>query len=280
MKAGYLFLCGSKTQDECFRRQLLGNVERHWGAVQEIKAGDILFLYNTKSRSLMGPFTAASEGGWEIDPEAWAYMKPLRFPAQVRVKWQKLHILKNASNEFTFLVDREVCRLTPKQTSDLLAALEQAPIFVPSIVPGIPPEIESDAERKFAKFLDYHQVCYIRFSQTPADFSKVLKEMKAKRPDFLVFSEQPLFVEVKPNPIRYKSPELILDLEEVEKLKQLELSTGLMVLIAFPIDLHGFEWRSFKPAWIWAEGKRKEIDGRHVLVVSIQELEKHRLPFI
>jgi hypothetical protein len=280
MKAGYLFLCGSKTQDECFQKHLLGNVERHWGAVQEIKIGDVLFLYNTKSRSLIGPFTAASEGGWEIDPEAWVYMRPLRFPAQVKVKWDALHILKNANNKFAFLVDRKVCRLTHEQTSSLLSALKKAPTFVPPVLAAIPPEIKSEAERKFAKFLDDHEICYIRFSQTPADFARVLREMKAKRPDFLVFSKEPLFIEVKPNPILYKSPELTIDLEEVEKLKQLELSTGLKVLIAFPIDVHGIEWRGFKPAWMWAKGVRKEVGGRKVLVVSVKELKKHKLPFI
>ena len=54
----------------------------------------------------------------------------------------------------------------------------------------------------FADLLDRNEIAYIRFSQFLGDFSKILKEMKAKRPGFLVFGEKPIFIEVKPNPLR------------------------------------------------------------------------------
>lgn len=57
--------------------------------------------------------------------------------------------------------------------------------------------IESEAERKFAELLDDKEIAYIRFSQRVDDFSRVLKDMKAKRPDFLVFTEKPYFIESK-----------------------------------------------------------------------------------
>jgi len=248
----------------------LANIKKQWGAVKRIKTGDLLFLYNTKSRSLIGPFIAESEGGWQLDPEAWDYMKPLEFPAQVRVKWDDLRMLENAGDKFEFLARRETCELTPEQTDALLSALKDAPIYIPPVSKTLPFEIESEAERMFAQFLDKHNINYIRFSQTPADFSKVLREMKAKRPDFLVFLDEPLFIEVKPRP---KKNELIVDSQEVEKLKQLELTTKIRVLIAFPTNNHGIEWRSTKPAWIWARGQRKKFDDQEILATPIEMLE-------
>jgi hypothetical protein len=133
IKAGYLFRCGSKTQDECFRRRLLASISKHWESVKKIKPLDLLFLYNIKSKDLIGPFTAESEGGWEIDSEAWAYMRPIKFPAQVRVNWNELHVLRNADNHFKFLSSRETCELTEEQTDALLSALSRAPPYTPSI---------------------------------------------------------------------------------------------------------------------------------------------------
>jgi len=273
----YLFICSDETLNECFSRRLFGIGKRHWSTVKEINEGDTIFLYNISSKELIGPFIAASKGGLEIEPEAWSG----RFSSQVRVKWDEknLHVLKNADERFQFLRDKNLCKLTSQQAIGLLSALEKAPLYTPPEGPIIPPEVESEAERRFAKLLDELEIAYIRFSQTPADFSKVLKEMKAKRPDFLIFKEKPIFVEVKPNLISYKR-ELIIDLEEIEKLKQLELTTGVEVLIAFPIDPSYLEWRGFKPCWIWARGKRKSINNREVLTAPIEEVKKRRLPFL
>jgi len=272
----YLFICSYETINECFSRSLFGIGKKHWGAVQEISEGDILFLYNLSSRELIGPFIAASEGGWRIDPEAWSG----KFPSQVRVKWDEknLHVLKNADKRFQFLRDKDICKLTSQQAGDLLSALKEAHLYIPPKGPIIPPEVESEAEKQFAKLLDGLEIAYIRFSQTPADFSKVLKEMRAKRPDFLIFKEKPIFIEVKPNLISYKR-ELIIDLEEIERLKQLELTTGVEVLIVFPIDPRYLEWRGFKPSWIWAKGKRKIINDREVLIIPIEEVKERKLPF-
>lgn len=139
--------------------------------------------------------------------------------------------------------------------------------------------IDSVAEKRFAELLDDKEIAYIRFSQTIRDFSKVLKEMKAKRPDFLVFSEKPYFVEVKPWPLRYYKQEIDIKLEEVEKLKQLELATGINVVMAFPIDIHGLEWRAVNPSWVWATGRKTTQRGDAVLAISVKELEKKKITF-
>lgn len=280
MNAGYLFLCSNLTQRECFQRRLFGLSIKQLETVQKIKKGDALFLYNINSKTLIGSFTAASDGGMNIEPEAWINTTPTGYPAQVRVEWFELHEIRNAFRMFSFLTEFELCQLSQEKTQILFDTLKKASIFVP---PGkIYEEIhlESAAERRFAELLDDKEIAYIRFSQTPGDFSRVLKDMKAKRPDFLVFAEEPYFIEVKPWPLRYYKQEIDISLEEVEKLKQLELATGIHVFMAFPIDTHGLEWRTVHPGWAWATGSRKTTEKGNVVAISVKELEKRKLPFL
>jgi len=278
----YLFLCSHRTQDECFQKRLFGS-NRHWDIIKAIRKDDTIFLYNVNSRILFGRFIATGKVGWDIDPNAWSYM-PIRFHAQAEVEWKEdaLRMFEDAPRRFPFLVDKNLCRLTSEQEEAISKALEgaEAARLVSVISEGPLQSIESDAERMFADFLDIHDIGYIRFSQTPADFSRVLKEMRAKRPDFLVFADQNYFIEVKPNPTRYKSPEVRVEHEELEKLKQLELATGIKVLLAFPIDLHGTEWRAFQPAWAWAKGTIRTESGKDFVTINVKELDRFRLPFI
>jgi hypothetical protein len=67
-----------------------------------------------------------SEGRLNFDPRAWENVRPLEFPAQVIVKWDRLYELKMAYKRFHFLKDGNLCKLTPEQTNALLGALEQS----------------------------------------------------------------------------------------------------------------------------------------------------------
>lgn len=160
-EAGYLFLCSNLTQKECFQRMLFGISKKRLNTVREIKTGSTLFLYNMNSKTLIGPFIAASEGGANLVPEAWTKTHPKGFPAQVYVNWKNLHIVKDAENRFQFLRDRQTCKLTPEQTGAIQNALNEAPSFVPSYV------VKTTETRK-PEIL-------------AADFSRVLKETKTKR---------------------------------------------------------------------------------------------------
>ena len=104
--------------------------------------------------------------------------------------------------------------------------------------------------------------------------------MKAKRPDFLVFSDKPYFIEVKPWPLKYYKREIDISLEEIEKLKQLELATGVTVFMAFPIDIHGLQWKAVQPGRAWATGQRRTEKGDAIISISVEELEKQELPFL
>jgi hypothetical protein len=280
MSVGYLFLCSNLTQKECFERRLFGLSAKFQHIVEKIQQGSFLFLYNINSKRLMGPFSAASNGKMNIVPEAWTNAMPLGYPAQVEVEWRELHEMKEAPRFLTFIKERYHYELSSEETEKVLDALKQAPVFVP---PGEIYEtvhIDSAAERRFAELLDDKEITYIRFSQTPGDFSRVLKDMKAKRPDFLVFVEKPYFIEVKPWPLRYYKNEIEISLEEIEKLKQLELATGINVFMAFPIDTHGLEWRAIRPGWVWATGMKKTVKEGEILTIPVKELEKRKLPFL
>ncbi|NVM55744.1 MAG: hypothetical protein HWN66_18740 [Candidatus Helarchaeota archaeon] len=126
---GYLFLCGNRTQTECFQKKLFGLTRKYWGWVEQIRIGTPLFLYNIDSKTLFGSFRARSQGKWNIDPAAWENVRPLVFPAQVLVNWDKLHEIKAAYKRWGFLRDGNLCKLTLEQTNALIDALEEAPLY-------------------------------------------------------------------------------------------------------------------------------------------------------
>jgi len=129
MPTGYLFLCTNRTQEECLQRKLFGLSNKHAETVQKIKQGSVLFLYNMRSRALIGPFAAASDGKMNIEPRAWAHPNITGYPAQVRVQWEELHEIKDAARLFPFLRTFKNCELNQERTRALQYALKQAPVF-------------------------------------------------------------------------------------------------------------------------------------------------------
>ena len=276
---GYLFPCLSSTQNECFQRKLFGRIATNQlETVKEIRKGSLLFLYNRTSKTLMGPFIASSDGGLDIEDEAWIDSVPNGYPAQVRVEWKELHGVKDAAEKFPFLADPQLCKLSPEQTQTLLEATEKAPTFTPEVKSRLLPYPKT--VKKFAKLLDDRKIAYLRISQARVDFSQVLEGMKAEIPDFLVISEKLYLVKARRLPFRYYKEEVNIDLEEIEKLKQLELATGITVLVAFPIDANALEWRAMHPFWVWARGERKRTERGETLTIPVKELQKEKLPFL
>lgn len=96
----------------------------------KIKVGAVLFLYNVEDESLLGPFTALSEGGETVDSGAWA-MKIDEHSASenVKLEWEELHKLENAPSQLPFLKSPKLCALTTTQTERSLDLLKQAPLY-------------------------------------------------------------------------------------------------------------------------------------------------------
>jgi len=81
---GYVFLCNSRTEQECLQKKLFGSPKSEWKRVSQVKKGDILFLLNYQNNRLHGVFEAVSDGMMNIEPHAFDGY----FPAQVRVRWK------------------------------------------------------------------------------------------------------------------------------------------------------------------------------------------------
>jgi DNA modification methylase len=79
---GFILACTSKSEQECFDRMLFATNKLYGDNVLEIKKGDLLFLLNLDTDTLYGTFRAKTDGGKNLDPDAWKG----RYPYQVRVQ--------------------------------------------------------------------------------------------------------------------------------------------------------------------------------------------------
>jgi hypothetical protein len=121
------FVCTNETESECFQRALFGDTKKLWDEIKDVKRGDTLFLYNVDTDVLFGPFTAESDGKLDIEPDAWGG----RFPAQVRVGWKAISMVRSASTKFGFLRTFAV-RLSEEQGGELLKVLTSECIEIPA----------------------------------------------------------------------------------------------------------------------------------------------------
>jgi hypothetical protein len=68
MYQGYLFLCESKSVDNCVKNKKISCSEKQVNVVKEIQNGAVIFLLNVKSNILIGPFTASEELSTGLEP--------------------------------------------------------------------------------------------------------------------------------------------------------------------------------------------------------------------
>ena len=78
----FIMLCDDRTEEECLRRNLFGDMAKRFEYLDEIKPGDMGLLLNVNKDELIGIFRACSEAEMNIEPDAWNG----RFAAQVRVE--------------------------------------------------------------------------------------------------------------------------------------------------------------------------------------------------
>ncbi len=98
--------------------------------VNAIPKGSVLFMYNTDTKSLIGPFTAASEGASRIETGTWtSEIDEHSASANVKLEWEDLHIINNADQRFPFLIKPEKCKLPQLRIQTLLDALKEAPLY-------------------------------------------------------------------------------------------------------------------------------------------------------
>jgi hypothetical protein len=78
-KKTFVFQCNSGTYMDCVERNLFGS-NKPWPL--EIQAGDYCLLHHYEVGSLLGLWTATSNGGRNLVPKIWGG----KFPFQVKVK--------------------------------------------------------------------------------------------------------------------------------------------------------------------------------------------------
>jgi len=131
MYAGYVLYCNSDSQEQCLKNKNYACTGKKAKALTNMKSESTIFLYNTDNKTLLGPFTAASEGGTEMEEGAWAAdIDEHSASENVKVEWEELHLLQNAPKLLPFLNDPKTCTLSETQTQRALDILKQAPLYV------------------------------------------------------------------------------------------------------------------------------------------------------
>jgi hypothetical protein len=130
MYSGYLLFCGKTTFGECLSKRLYTCIDSYKDEVAGIKRGSVLFMYNVETKTLVGPFTAATQGATRIETGAWSSEIDEHSASEnVKLEWEDLHIISNAGERFPFLDKPEKCELTTLTVQTLLDALKEAPKF-------------------------------------------------------------------------------------------------------------------------------------------------------
>jgi hypothetical protein len=173
------FICTNETEAECFQRALFGDTMKFWDEIKDVKKGDILFLYNVQTDVLFGPFTAESDGKRDIEPDAWGG----RFPAQVRVGWKAISMIKNARERFSFLKEVSI-KLPEEQGGELLRALTSERVEIPAKLKSEIQQLDMDIHT-----LAHRMEEALRGKAHPADreieLDRVKGEFAAKMRDFV-----------------------------------------------------------------------------------------------
>jgi hypothetical protein len=131
MYSGFVLFCTNASQEECLRRKLYTCANKETVPTSRVKKGSVIFLYNLDNKSLLGPFTALSEGGRTVDTGAWTMdIDEHSASENVKVEWEELHKLDDATEKLPFLNDPKTCALSTTQTQRALDLLKQAPFYV------------------------------------------------------------------------------------------------------------------------------------------------------
>jgi hypothetical protein len=126
MYDGYVFFCNQTSQQQCLSTKHYSCAENQPKPKGEIKEGSVIFLYNPDEKTLLGPFTALTEGATELDAGTWRMDVDTHIPSEdIKVTWENLHLIKNAPAELPFLENPKTCRLSTSETQQLLDLLKQ-----------------------------------------------------------------------------------------------------------------------------------------------------------
>jgi len=79
---GLVFICDPTTEEECLSRRLLGLPKSQSSLLSKLADTSLLFLFNVRTRKMLGVFAPDGAAGLELEPSAFG--GDSRFPVQVR----------------------------------------------------------------------------------------------------------------------------------------------------------------------------------------------------
>jgi hypothetical protein len=96
---------------------------------QELEVDTVIFLLNYETKTLLGPFTVV-QGSEDLEKGTWySSVDKHSFSENIKVEWERLHELKEATDKIPFLKGRKECALSALQTQELLTELRKAPLY-------------------------------------------------------------------------------------------------------------------------------------------------------
>jgi Development and cell death domain len=111
----FIMLCNLKTEEECLKRNLFGDIITKLKDLTDINVGDVGFLLNFDKDELIGIFRASSKAQLNIEKLAWKQ----KFPAQVRVELiGELQRIKDA----TYILNKAGVGMRPLQSGVMVPA--------------------------------------------------------------------------------------------------------------------------------------------------------------
>jgi len=130
MYKGYIFVCTGHSVAECIKNRVLTCSAKQLPIAKEIEEGSVVFLLNVETNALVGPFTAAEGAKAGLEQGTWgSSIDKKSLSGNIKVEWEALHKLVDASNKIPFLENMKTCALSHFQTQELLAAFKEAPQF-------------------------------------------------------------------------------------------------------------------------------------------------------
>ena len=132
MQIGHIFLCDNASITKCIKNKSFSCAGKQVNVSQELEINTVIFLLNHETKTLLGPFTVV-QGPEDLEKGTWySSMDEHSFSENIKVEWERLHELKNATDIIPFLKDTKECALTELQTQGLLSTLKDAPLYTES----------------------------------------------------------------------------------------------------------------------------------------------------
>ena len=129
MQIGYVFLCNNASMTDCLRNKRFSCSGKQVKVYKELEMNTVIFLLNDETKTLLGPFTVV-QGPEDMEKGTWySSIDEHSASENLKVEWERLHELKNATDKIPFLKEIKECALTDLQIQELLSTLKDAPLY-------------------------------------------------------------------------------------------------------------------------------------------------------